>query len=356
MGDISAAAKLLCRYQYDALDRLAASTPLAEATVQRVYQKNRLSVEIQGALHRRVMQFDDHVLAEQRAAETVLPATDLQRSVLHSVDAQGQQGIAYSPYGHRPSASDVFSLLGFAGERPDPVTGHYPLGNGYRSYNPVLMRFNQPDSLSPFGEGGLNAYAYCQGDPVNRSDPTGHMWNSLMTAFGLRTRPRQSINPTGVPVVGVEARRLDLTPHSAMNSLSDQEVLDIGSLNRQRPSWQRDSQSIASPQERAYLDSLDDYTLRTTGRQVLEARLNTAKTDLANAHARRRELTAPDPSTQRFDPALRRKAEASVAVHRSRVGAIDQMLKNIPPLRRTKCPLRTISKGGSEIPSEDLSR
>jgi len=36
------------------------------------------------------------------------------------------------------------------------------------------MRFNSPDSLSPFGDGGLNGYAYCVGDPVNRSDPTGH--------------------------------------------------------------------------------------------------------------------------------------------------------------------------------------
>ncbi|WP_460042122.1 RHS repeat-associated core domain-containing protein [Pseudomonas sp. S2_H01] len=186
---------VLCRYHYDALDRLAAATPLAEATVQRVYQKYRLSVEIQGALHRRVMQFDDHVLAEQRAAETVLPATDLQRSVLHSVDAQGQQGIAYSPYGHRPSASDVFSLLGFAGERPDPVTGHYPLGKGYRAYNPVLMRFNQPDSLSPFGEGGVNAYAYCQGDPVNRSDPTGHMFRVNLRPTGNRPPPPPTPSP-----------------------------------------------------------------------------------------------------------------------------------------------------------------
>jgi RHS repeat-associated protein len=138
------------------------------------------------------MQFDDHVLAEQRAAETVLPATDLQRSVLKSVDARGQHDIAYSPYGHRPSGSDVFSLLGYTGERPDPVTGHYPLGNGYRSYNPVLMRFNQPDSLSPFGEGGVNAYAYCQGDPVNRSDPTGHM-------FGVNLRPTGNRLPAPTP-------------------------------------------------------------------------------------------------------------------------------------------------------------
>ncbi|WP_010202033.1 RHS repeat-associated core domain-containing protein, partial [Pseudomonas amygdali] len=45
----------------------------------------------------------------------------------------------------------------------------------YRAFNPVLMRFNSPDTLSPFGRGGLNAYAYCQGDPVNRSDPDGHI-------------------------------------------------------------------------------------------------------------------------------------------------------------------------------------
>lgn len=39
-------------------------------------------------------------------------------------------------------------------------------------YCPVLMRFNCPDSWSPFG--GVNPYAYCAGDPVNHADPTGH--------------------------------------------------------------------------------------------------------------------------------------------------------------------------------------
>lgn len=52
--------------------------------------------------------------------------------------------------------------------------GHYVLGNGYRAYNPILMRFNSPDSWSPFGRGGLNAYVYCLDDPVNRQDPSGH--------------------------------------------------------------------------------------------------------------------------------------------------------------------------------------
>ncbi|WP_341659996.1 RHS repeat-associated core domain-containing protein [Vibrio sp.] len=65
--------------------------------------------------------------------------------------------------------------LGFNGERRDPVTGLYHLGNGYRVFNPRLMRFHAADSLSPFGEGGINPYSYCLGDPINMIDPTGHM-------------------------------------------------------------------------------------------------------------------------------------------------------------------------------------
>lgn len=36
------------------------------------------------------------------------------------------------------------------------------------------MRFNSPDNMSPFGKGGLNSYAYCLCDPINRLDNTGH--------------------------------------------------------------------------------------------------------------------------------------------------------------------------------------
>lgn len=64
--------------------------------------------------------------------------------------------------------------LGFNGERKDPVTGLYHLGNGYRVYSPRLMCFHATDSMSPFGKGGINSYAYCLGDPVNLRDPSGH--------------------------------------------------------------------------------------------------------------------------------------------------------------------------------------
>jgi len=116
--------------------------------------------------------------------KTILLATDQQRSVLNALNANGPHPIAYSPYGHRPADNALLSLLGFNGERPDPLTGHYHLGNGYRQFNPVLMRFNRPDSSSPFEKGGVNAYAYCEGDPIGRYDPTGHSFLSALMSIG----------------------------------------------------------------------------------------------------------------------------------------------------------------------------
>jgi len=179
---------LLCRYHYDPLDRLADCTPTAQASSQRFYLKDRLATEIQGARQRSILQHEDQLLAQQQrqndALETHLLATDQQRSVLAILDATRPHHLAYTPYGHRTPENGLLSLLGFNGERPDPVTGHYLLGNGYRAFNPVLMRFNSPDSWSPFGEGGLNAYGYCVGDPINRLDPNGHFsFKSLLSSM-----------------------------------------------------------------------------------------------------------------------------------------------------------------------------
>jgi RHS repeat-associated protein len=112
--------------------------------------------------------------------KTILLATDQQQSVLNAHATNQAHPLAYSPYGHRPWDNGFLSLLGFNGELPDRFTGHYHLGKGYRQFNPVLMRFNSPDSWSPFGEGGINAYAYCSGDPINRVDPTGHSFWALL--------------------------------------------------------------------------------------------------------------------------------------------------------------------------------
>ncbi|RMP05330.1 YD repeat protein [Pseudomonas amygdali pv. morsprunorum] len=188
MNKTSESRRVLCRYLYDALDRIAVVDPGAQGAVSRFYQKNRLTVEIQGATRRRVFHGENLLLAEYETegaiARTDLLATDLQSSVLHALSSEGHQPLGYSPYGHRLPGGP---FSGFNGERADPVTGHYLLGNGYRAFNPVLMRFNSPDTLSPFGRGDLNAYAYCQGDPVNRSDPDGHI--SSFRVLGLTMFP-----------------------------------------------------------------------------------------------------------------------------------------------------------------------
>ena len=104
-----------------------------------------------------------------------LSITDWQQSVLGSMG----HSRAYSPYGVPTTVSGP--RLAYCGELRDPVTGVYHLGNGHRSYDPGLMRFHSPDRLSPFGAGGLNAYAYCKGDPVNYRDPTGRLgWENLV--------------------------------------------------------------------------------------------------------------------------------------------------------------------------------
>jgi len=81
----------------------------------------------------------------------------------------------YAAYGGSISTKNSRLSLGFNGERLNFLMDSYQLGNGRRTFNPWIMRFISPDTLSPFGVGGLNAYAYCEGDPVNYRDPTGSM-------------------------------------------------------------------------------------------------------------------------------------------------------------------------------------
>ncbi|MEE4919709.1 RHS repeat-associated core domain-containing protein [Pseudomonas alliivorans] len=163
----------LCRYHYDALDQLAISELANHDRVQRFYQKNRLTTQIQGHIQHTLLHANDHLLALQSAHDRGLNCALLATTRQDSVIGTPQSAFSYTPYGHRHPQANSMSLPGFNGQQADRVTGHYLLGNGYRAFNPVLMRFNSPDRLSPFGEGGLNAYAYCKGDPVNQVDPTG---------------------------------------------------------------------------------------------------------------------------------------------------------------------------------------
>lgn len=128
-----------------------------------------------------------------RQSHTLLLATDNKNSVLAAVARCKHHPIAYSAYGKQSAQQEIAARLGFNGELREAHIGWYLLGNGYRAYNPTLMRFHSPDSWSPFGRGGLNAYMYCVGDPVNASDPTGHM---PLNPFKFFKRPTVSRTPS----------------------------------------------------------------------------------------------------------------------------------------------------------------
>lgn len=102
-----------------------------------------------------------------------LLACDWANTVTGRTTAEGTTTFAHTPFGHRSPETDEDDGTGFNGQHQERHGG-YLLGHGYRAYRPTLGRFNAPDSYSPFGSGGLNCYAYCRGEPVNRSDPSGH--------------------------------------------------------------------------------------------------------------------------------------------------------------------------------------
>ncbi len=132
-----------------------------------------------GSKSERLMRGGRSALA-QKSASTRLLKVDDANTVVGQLDSNEALCESYSAYGY----SDVgksSAMVAFTGRWRDPVTGNYPLGNGHRSYSPSNRRFLSPDSLSPFGRGGINTYAYCAGDPVNRTDPSGRF--SILKTF-----------------------------------------------------------------------------------------------------------------------------------------------------------------------------
>ena len=179
----SATGTVLRGFHYDARDQLVELSQPSGAAIQRFYRAGQAINEICGPNASTSLRQNDLLLGQNRKGDVVdvrLLGTDQQQTTLTEVLGGQCRHFAYSPYGHRSAEGGLFSLLRFAGEPFDPLTGLYLLGNGYRAYSPALMRFVSPDSLSPFGAGGLNPYAYCAGDPINRVDPTGHIWQSVL--------------------------------------------------------------------------------------------------------------------------------------------------------------------------------
>ncbi|NNA17784.1 hypothetical protein HBN82_18170 [Pseudomonas lundensis] len=171
----------LSRYRYDAHNHLLGVTRANQSETLRFYQDNQLSRTEQGSVSTSYLYLDDQPLGQQQQndpEQTLLLLSDGKNSVFAESSKNTLRKAIYGAYGDRNIPDDpedrMQCLLGFNGEVRDEQSGWYLLGRGYRAYNPSLMRFHSPDSLSPFGEGGINPYVYCAGDPINFRDPTGH--------------------------------------------------------------------------------------------------------------------------------------------------------------------------------------
>ena len=91
--------------------------------------------------------------------------------------------IEYDPFGqvitHEKYGNDFATIwYYFTGKPLDDETGLVFLGSRY--YNPSLGRFITPDTVvqAPSNPQTLNRYTYCNNNPVNLVDPTGHSWFS----------------------------------------------------------------------------------------------------------------------------------------------------------------------------------
>ncbi|MDR0281737.1 MAG: hypothetical protein LBJ37_28105 [Paucimonas sp.] len=164
-------------YRYDGHQHLVGVREGDGPETLRFYQDFEVSYTVRDGVQVHYFRHAGQPLGQQELNDherTMLLLTDASPSVIGESLAAGVREAVYSAYGAQAEEQRLECLLAFNGELRETANGWYLLGRGYRAYNPELMRFHSRDSLSPFGEGGLNPYMYCLGNPVRFRDPSGH--------------------------------------------------------------------------------------------------------------------------------------------------------------------------------------
>ena len=106
--------------------------------------------------------------------------TNLQGNVISLELADGGSGAqyAYDAWGNIIAMSGTLAELNplrYRGYVYDQETGFYYLNS--RDYDPAVGRFiNADNQLTMNNLSGVNLFAYCGNNPVNRNDPTGEAW------------------------------------------------------------------------------------------------------------------------------------------------------------------------------------
>ncbi|MDE9463465.1 RHS repeat-associated core domain-containing protein [Xenorhabdus bovienii] len=246
--DVKEGTNTLSRYWYGADNQLCGQMT-GDITTHHYYANNTLSyLEDNQKNSTRLTPYAQ--VSKGKNAGTWLTSADMTGSVLAVNDGSIPENHAYTPYGVRSSdthpADNSVAVTGYNGERLDETVNQYHLGNGYRAYNPALQRFTSPDSMSPFGDGGINPYIYCEGDPINRTDPTGH---------GFITRWARRIGAIVVDCIGratkdaveEEIGKEVFTAYRAAPDEVTEEVFDPNTVNQHdKQNW-----DLNAPEDRA---------------------------------------------------------------------------------------------------------
>ena len=150
-------------YKYTTLSGLVTRQTGGNATIDFVYDESNqpLAMKYNGKVYYYVL----------NAQGDVVRIVDGSRNVVASY--------SYDPWGKLLSSSGTFAdinPLRYRGYYYDAETGFYYLQSRY--YDPEIGRFINADSYASTDATGLlstNMFAYCENDPVNKSDPDGEV-------------------------------------------------------------------------------------------------------------------------------------------------------------------------------------
>lgn len=224
----------------------------AMSGMSRFFYQNRSTATITGTQNsQRFIWGSGVILAFQnlQAAARCLFASDSSGSVIATALKDHLMSQRYTVSGFsKLDIRDAAGAIAFKGYYWDSMLEAYALGRGYRYYNPILMRFMKVDDLSPFGTGGVNAYAYCEGDPLNFHDADGTTRHRLPQ---LLMHPQSKVTPPASPQNATQRSQAASPPNLSLNDIvlpdDFQKVLASSNESLQSPVPGPVGRSVSAP-------------------------------------------------------------------------------------------------------------
>ncbi|MEV7439461.1 LamG-like jellyroll fold domain-containing protein [Streptomyces griseoviridis] len=160
-------------YTYDSLDRVQTRGP---ATFTYDGGSNNLTDD--GTTHYNRTP-DGALLSMQTGATSQWTLTDQHTDLVAGLTPDGRQlsnSTAYDPFGQKTATDGTTPALGYQSGWTDPATGDVNMAA--RWYQPGTSTFASRDTwqLTPKPSANANRYGYAAGNPLLRTDPSGHSW------------------------------------------------------------------------------------------------------------------------------------------------------------------------------------